>query len=119
MINPQRGLLEFSVIPAPAGGKAGKVKFSVRNAGKFVHEFVVVKTDLDPFMLPTKTNGSVDEDKVNGIDELEDIKAGTTATLKVTLQPGKYALICNVVDEEDGKPEVHYKLGMRAAFTVR
>jgi hypothetical protein len=35
------------------------------------------------------------------------------------LAPGKYVLICNIVQTEpDGSIEAHYKVGMRTAFTV-
>jgi len=35
------------------------------------------------------------------------------------LAPGKYVLICNIVQTEpDGSKEAHYKVGMRTAFTV-
>jgi hypothetical protein len=35
------------------------------------------------------------------------------------LKPGKYALICNLVEIEQGKLESHYQEGMRAAITVQ
>jgi hypothetical protein len=34
------------------------------------------------------------------------------------LEPGKYVLLCNVVEEEDGVTESHYKNRMRTAFAV-
>jgi hypothetical protein len=38
--------------------------------------------------------------------------------LTVDLDAGSYALICNIVEEEEGEPEAHYAEGMRADFTV-
>ncbi|MEX0874458.1 MAG: hypothetical protein WD646_12545 [Actinomycetota bacterium] len=112
-------LREFSVGPDPDVGAAGEVEFTVENTGEDIHEFVVISTDLDPGQLPTKTDGSVDEDQVDGVDEIEDIEPGDSQTLTLDLDPGPYALVCNRVDTEDGETEVHYKLGMRTAFTVR
>jgi iron uptake system component EfeO len=112
-------LTEFEVAATPETGAAGKVTFALANEGDEVHEFVVIRSDLAPGKLPTKADGSVDEDKVNGIDEVEDIEKGATAKLKVDLEAGSYALVCNRVDEEDdGTVEAHYKLGMRTGFTV-
>jgi uncharacterized cupredoxin-like copper-binding protein len=44
------------------------------------------------------------------LDEAEDIAPGKTVTLKVSLQPGRYVIICNLTG--------HYARGMRAAFRV-
>jgi hypothetical protein len=53
------------------------------------------------------------------VDEIEDIPVGETPTLTVDLEPGAYALICNIVQEEpDGTLEAHYAEGMRTGFTV-
>jgi hypothetical protein len=57
------------------------------------------------------------------VDEVEEIPAPAadavvSEELEVDLEPGGYAFICNLVEEEDGETEVHYKLGMRTAFTV-
>ncbi len=95
---------------------SGDVTFTVKNAGKETHEFVIFKTDLDPGKLPTGTDGSVDEEGkgVEHITEVEDVEKGKSTTLKATLDPGKYVLICNRVEDD----EVHYKLGMRTGFTV-
>ena len=85
------------------------------------HEFVVLKTDLAPDALPVDENGAVTED-VDGITligEAEDIEVGGTASLDVDLTPGKYVLICNILQTEpDGSLEAHYKVGMRTPFEV-
>jgi uncharacterized cupredoxin-like copper-binding protein len=110
-------LQEWAVVPAPASVPAGSVAFTVKNSGpNDVHEMVVVKTDLDPGALPAQADGSIDEAGagVTAIGEVEDVEVGGTKTLTVDLAPGKYVLLCNIVDGD----EVHYKLGMRAAFTV-
>lgn len=112
-------LQEWAVVPAPDSVAAGSVTFKVTNAGPAdVHEFVVLKTDLDPGALPTDTTGAVSETGagIEVVDEIEDIAVGASPTLAVTLAAGKYVLLCNIYDETD--KEAHYKMGMRIAFTV-
>ena len=111
-------LEEFAIIPAPASVRAGEVSFHVTNAGpKEVHEFVVLKTDLAVDALPTKSDGSANEegDGITPIDEIEDIAVGATQTLTVSLDGGNYVLICNIVSKQGVS---HYQQGMRAALTV-
>jgi uncharacterized cupredoxin-like copper-binding protein len=47
---------------------------------------------------------------VKHIDEVEDIAAGSTQSLEVSLGSGSYVVVCNL-------PR-HYKLGMHAPLTV-
>ncbi len=112
-------LQEFAVLPAAASAPAGSVTFTVNNTGpEDVHEFVIIKTDLDPGALPVDATGAVTEDGagMEVVDEIEDIAVGATQEVTATLAAGKYALICNIYDETE--KEAHYKLGMRTAFTV-
>jgi uncharacterized cupredoxin-like copper-binding protein len=115
-------LQEFSVLPAPASAPAGQVTFQAKNTGpKDTHELVVIKTDLDPGALPTTPEGKVDEEGagVEVMGEIEEFKVGETRSKAFDLTAGSYALICNVVEEEEGKTEAHYQQGMRTAFTVQ
>jgi len=108
---------EFSVTPSTDSAPAGEVTFSITNDGPDdIHEFVVIRTDLDPAELPTDENGAVDEDGegIEVVDEIEEIPVGETEELTVTLEPGAYALICNRFDEDEN--EAHYEMGMHAAF---
>ena len=109
-------LKEWEIVANPEVGAAGPVTFNLLNRGAETHEFVVVKTDLDPAKLPTAKDGSVSEEGkgITAVDEVEDIEKGKTAKLKVTLDAGKYVLFCNRVENGD----VHYKFGMHTAFTV-
>ena len=112
-------LQEWSVLAAPDSAPAGSVTFQVTNTGpEDVHEFVVLKTDLDPGALPVDANGAVTEegDGMDVVDEIEDIAVGATQELTVTLEAGTYVLLCNIYDESDS--EAHYTMGMRTAFTV-
>ena len=83
------------------------------------HEFVVIRTDLDPTALPTEENGAVAEtgEGMEVVDEVEEIPVGDTPTLTIDdLTAGSYVLICNIYDEEE--QEAHYSEGMRTGFTV-
>jgi uncharacterized cupredoxin-like copper-binding protein len=112
-------LQEFAVGTTPASAAAGSVTFNATNNGPDDdHEFVIIETDLSLTELPTKPDGSVDEDGegVTVIDEIEEFPPGTTETLTVDLEAGPYVFICNIYDETEN--EAHYKEGMRTSFTV-
>jgi uncharacterized cupredoxin-like copper-binding protein len=114
-------LQEFSVTPAQASAPAGQVTFQAKNTGpEDEHELVVIKTDRDPGDLPTKSDGSVNEEGagLDAVGEIEEFKVGTTQSKAFNLAAGSYVLICNVVEKDEGKTEAHYQLGMRTAFTV-
>lgn len=114
-------LSEFAVVPAETTASAGEVTFEATNDGpNDPHELVVVRTDLDINSLPTRDDGGVDEDGegIEIIGEIEEFEVGATQSASFDLEAGSYALICNLVEEEEGGLEAHYKEGMRAAFTV-
>ena len=100
---------DFSIDLATSSAPAGSVTFNISNEGPSAHEFVILKTDDAPDALPVKDN-TVEEDKVDVVDEAEDIAPSTTATLTTDLEAGSYVIICNI--------PTHYGLGMHAAFTV-
>lgn len=109
---------EWHITPAQSTVPKGKVYFLVDNAGpEDAHEFVIIKTDLAPDKLPA-VEGKVPEDKVDLVDEIEPYLPASKASIALDLAPGKYVLICNIAEVEDGKLESHYELGMHAAFTV-
>lgn len=111
-------LAEWSVAPSVATVPAGQVYFLVTNEGPAdEHEFVVVKSDLDPNALPV-TEGKVTEDDVDIVDEIEPFAVSSSSSLTLDLEAGSYVLICNIAAEEDGALESHYENGMRTAFTV-
>jgi iron uptake system EfeUOB component EfeO/EfeM len=110
---------EWSVDPGASSAPAGSVTFSVNNTGpEDVHEFVILKTDLDPGALPVDATGAVSETGagIEVVDEIEDIPIGATQEVTATLAAGKYVLLCNIYDETE--KEAHYKMGMRIAFTA-
>jgi uncharacterized cupredoxin-like copper-binding protein len=111
-------LAEWAVKPDKTSVKAGAVYFLVTNDGpQDPHEFVVVQTDRAPDSLPLKDD-RVDEGKVKIIDEIPPFTPGNRGSLTLNLKKGKYVLICNIKEVENGEVESHYKLGMHSAFTV-
>lgn len=105
---------------------AGSVTFVVTNEGQKEHEFIVLRTDTPagdfPIMPEDHATGAAEEEMGHGHDidetapgievvgEIEDIQAGATEEVTFTLEPGHYALICNLRD--------HYSSGMWADFDV-
>lgn len=112
-------LQEWAVVPDAESVPAGDVTFTVTNDGpEDVHEFVILKTDLDAGDLPTDEHGAVEEEGegMEVVDEIEDIPVGETQELAVSLEAGNYVLLCNVYSEDED--EAHYQMGMRTAFEV-
>lgn len=104
--------VDFSITLDESSAAAGDLTFDVSNDAEQTHEFVIFKTDLAPDALPTNEDGTVDEEGegVELVDEIEDIEAGSTQSLTVTLDAGSYVFICNLPG--------HYAQGMHTAFTA-
>jgi uncharacterized cupredoxin-like copper-binding protein len=112
-------LQEWAVRLQQASVRAGQVYFLVDNQGpEDAHEFVIIQTDLAADKLPV-VKDKVPEDKVKIIGEIEPFSTKSKPGKTFNLAAGKYVLICNIAEVEDGKVESHYKLGMRTAFTVQ
>lgn len=100
---------EFKIQTDSTKVVAGEVTFTITNKGATTHEFVILKTDLSPDALPKDADGGVAEGgSIALVDEAEDILPGTTKTLTVKVEPGKYTYICNLAG--------HYAGGMRGGF---
>ena len=98
--------------------KAGETYFLADNVGpNDAHEFVVIKTDLAPGELPVE-DGTVPPYKVDFVGAIPPFAPGSAASIVLDLEPGNYALICNIAEVENGKLESHYQLGMFTPFTV-
>jgi uncharacterized cupredoxin-like copper-binding protein len=99
-------LKEFSIAPTPDKVAAGKVSFSVANAGKIEHEFVVLRTN--------KRAGDLlkgkEADETGNVGEIGSVLPGQTKKLTLNLKAGHYALICNLPG--------HYTAGQHADFNV-
>lgn len=102
--------LDRSTVPA------GKMTFQVANVGPSFHEFVILKTDHPADSLPIiqqegYRRAAEDANGDTNVAELGGIKVGGSKDLTTTLKPGHYVIVCNL--------PMHYKLGMRTAFTVK
>lgn len=100
-------LKEYSVGLSNTVGRAGPVTFMVRNDGRVLHEFVVLRTAKPAASLLKGTEA----DETGNVGEIGDVQPGAAKTLRLRLRPGHYALICNLSG--------HYKAGQHADFTVR
>jgi len=115
-------LSEYKVSPRVAEVAAGEVTFTARNAGpRDRHELVIVRTDVSADALPTVAEGGMDEDGagVEVIGEIEELAVGKQESATFRLPAGRYVLLCNMVEEDDGEVEAHYAKGMYTTFTVR
>ena len=90
---------------------AGAITFHIANTSPAeMHEFVIIRTDLNADQLPLAADGSVEEDKLASPGEKGDIAAGQGGDLTITLPAGRYMFICN----QPG----HFKAGMHTVFNV-
>jgi len=112
-------LTDYDVILSETSVSAGKVELVVDNAGGFVHELLVVRSDLAIDALPETADGRFDEQGagVTIVASADDIPAGAVTTIAETLDPGGYYLICNR-PAEAGDALSHFAHGMLSPFTV-
>ena len=114
-------LFEYDIRRSPAFVAEGKVTFKVKNIGTAKHEFVVVRLESPDATLPTKADGSVDEDAIdesNQVGELEDINKKQEKSLTKKLDAGEYEIFCNIVEEVDGTTVSHHARGMHASLSA-
>lgn len=103
---------EWSVVTTSSRAYEGDVTFAITNFGTIQHEFLVVKTDIEPGKIPLGDENRFDEDAegIEVIDEIAEFEVNTTGLLKVNLAAGNYQLLCNIAG--------HYPAGMFTAFEV-
>ncbi len=90
---------------------AGDLILHVQNAGPDQHELIVAPDGAGS--LPLRADGlTVDEASIQSSEpgSLDPAPAGTTRTLGVRLEPGRYVLFCNMSG--------HYMAGMRTILVV-
>lgn len=131
---------EWSVAAPTVPIEAGSVRITADNQGSETHELVLVRAE-DAASLPTKADGSVDEEAIPEADkpgEIPDVAAGDSASATLDLSPGNYVAFCNLVDQMGnngtgsgmgsgsmggsgmggGAGHIHFQLGMSVAFSV-
>jgi hypothetical protein len=112
---------EYSLRPDEDKLTRGPTRFIASNAGKDVHELVVVEArSLEA--LPLDPKGTIDEEILEEEDrligEVEEIPSGGACTLEVDLDPGTYVLLCNIRERGDDGVVNHFLQGMRARVKV-
>lgn len=102
---------EWSVSVDASSAMAGEVTFTVANEGSIGHEFLVVKTDIEPGKIPLDGDSFPEPaDGLEVVNEIGEFPQGTTESLTLMLEPGKYQLVCNLPG--------HYAAGMHTGFEV-
>ena len=102
---------DWAVTASPATVSAGDLTITVTNKGSLIHNLRVIRTDLGADELPFDSTGfAVDEENLNVVLSVSELRSGESEDIDVTLEPGGYVLLCNVPG--------HYDSGMRVAITV-
>ncbi len=113
-------LVEWSVVTDLQTLPEGPIKLDIKNDGAREHELLIVRSFIPGAELPTKDDGSLNEDAA-GVDvkhDINGIEEGDKTSRSYTLDPGSYVLLCNIVEEIDGVQTSHYAQGMWTEFTV-
>ncbi len=102
---------DYSIEPSPPTVSAGAITFKVDNVGATEHEMVVIRTDVDAADIPVENHEANEEAPgMTPIGEVEDVQPGASTDLKLTLEPGRYLLLCNIAK--------HFERGMVTEFQV-
>lgn len=99
---------EFAFAPKTLAAKAGKLRVTLDNQGKIVHELILLKTSAAPGSLKVGADGRVSEKA--SVGEVSETKGGVSRSTTFDLKPGRYVYVCNLPG--------HYKDGMYGELTV-
>ena len=112
---------EWTITADAAELPSGSQTITALNTGHHTHELIIVAAS-DVAALPTKDDGSVDEQALEAVTvgEIADVAAGSTKRATFDLAPGTYVAFCNITDTMGmGNMEHnHFDLGMHTNFTV-
>jgi hypothetical protein len=117
---------EWSITADQPVLRPGRQTITATNIGHHTHELVIVKA-ADAASLPTKSDGSVDENRLDRVKvgEIADVPAGASHHKTFDLRPGSYVAFCNIVGSMGmgngmmgGMEHVHFAAGMHTEFTV-
>ncbi len=82
---------EYRIVPQNAVVKPGRMKFTVRNAGRLTHNLVIQIAE-GPDGKPVDVPGG----------RVDTMQPGATADpIKLTLAPGTYRLVCTIANHDD------------------
>jgi len=95
--------MRATLVASPNSVQAGRISFVVTNTGALVHELVILPLPADrPGTRPTGTDGKIDESLSLGEASRsceagtgDGISPGATGWVTMTLQPGRYELVCD------------------------
>lgn len=91
--------------------KAGDITFEVTNSSKdTIHEMVVFPYTAGEEFPYSESESRIDEEAAGHLGEVSELEPGQSGALRISLKPGKYALVCNIAG--------HYMNGMWAILTV-
>lgn len=113
-------LAEWSITTDPNTVPKGPIEFTIKNNGQKTHDLVILRTNIPPDQLPTKSDGSVNTDAADITLEhtVDAIDSGDTTGRTYDMAPGTYVLISNLVDDNNGTKTAQYGQGMHTTFTV-
>lgn len=102
----------MSLTVSPSRVPAGPVEFVVKNESRNTkHEFLFAPWSGPESALPYDDKSQqVDENKMKGLEGVEDLRPRETVTARFALQKGRYVVFCN----EPG----HYRDAMRTDLIV-
>jgi uncharacterized cupredoxin-like copper-binding protein len=104
---------EWSISLSGASTAAGEVAFGLTNAGNIPHEFIVVRSELSGEGLQAQVDAAtsrLDETTLDAIGEQPEFSPGETKTLTLSLEPGRYVVLCNIAG--------HFSSGMYADLEI-
>jgi uncharacterized cupredoxin-like copper-binding protein len=102
---------DFALATSTSTVASGNVTFNVTNQGPSTHELLAFRSDLPQDQLPLGPDGRINEDAIPKVLDTEtDLAPGLQRSLTVSLTPGRYVLVCNLLN--------HYKMGMHIVVTV-
>lgn len=120
-------LQEYTMIVHPTTVKAGKVEFTIKNAGTMTHEMVLIRAaDVDALprvavATADRGVGDVNEEAIPESDKPgeAEVKQGKTVTKTLNLTAGTYVMFCNIDTKlPDGTVINHFQRGMHAVITA-
>lgn len=105
-------MAKMGVNASPGAVRPGPVTFKVTNlASQIVHEVIVARLPEGMEMLPyDETTSLVKEEALQTFGAVKEIEPTRSASMTVTLKPGKYLLYCNLPG--------HYMAGMWTVVDV-
>ncbi len=103
---------EFEFVPMDAKGPAGVDEVVTPNTGEVEHELQLFKSDLDPGSLTVDSADNKADTAPLGERLFEAFaEPGETDSVIADLEPGTYAMICNIAG--------HYVAGMWGSLTIK